>query len=692
MQKLFRYCFALFLSTGVFASCSQDRSDTDSSATSGETITLSLSAEVSVDNEQARALSHRLGANAKGDIVPMPEFTHNQEVEVHTIIKSNRSGAVPIAKTLKWRYDATKRTLVLKQDDGHSIAVPSFNNDSGTKWYISGLIGGVLNDTKVEFMGARVVKGVAGNAGEALGSMEVPYAFGWTELTIATDKDKEEDGVSYKYAFTPSTANVKFQPLGSLLAVKLGNKQSAGTYSITPNGFTLMSNAWYDQGSFDFSTDIPTTDPHKTLPKWTESSCAGSMYYTFADGTEPGTIAHNQMADKTYYVWVMPHEWQPMGVAQVRVMLKGTSSRPETATYKDYTNIWFTDYTTEGKAAHGKVIPGKVHPLTAKASRRVALPIEYVAEYNLAGGEGLTDIATNVSPLPSGMQGNLRLAYSHRNDQSGYYNKYKVVGVRDDTYNSQGKNLQTEVDKTFGADKYYIPTHDQWWGVFLPFHKMWWDEEELPRYMDYMRVGLGADNFRQSYLSEFSKSFSQNNSTRDAVIYAIRFKSRVGSSCVPYRDPYWGLEAAEVYTHIYPSAPDNSMKCAYRFRRVGGLSSWESSAGGTDNGNMTNQLIIDVVHLGEETSPTELSAISNDSWWATKLSERKVISRTFSAPGYVGLDQSNVSSLLYRGKAAYYGSSSSNESGMWSVSINGMELSMGYAGYSNAVRLFTRRD
>lgn len=101
-------------------------------------------------------------------------------MEVHTILKS--SNGVAVAKTLKWRYDASKRKLVLKQNDGHSISVTGFNNDGGVRWYVSGLIGGTLIDgtTRVVFVGERVLRGVDGDVGDLVGSLNVPYAFGWT--------------------------------------------------------------------------------------------------------------------------------------------------------------------------------------------------------------------------------------------------------------------------------------------------------------------------------------------------------------------------------------------------------------------------------------------------------------------------------------------------------------------------------
>lgn len=675
------------------------------STTGGETVTLSLSAEVSVDADEARALNHKLGANANGEVVPMPVFSDGELVDVHTILKSSTGTAV--AKTLKWKYVASKKKLVLSQSDGHDITVSGFNNDSGVKWYISGLIGGDLAGTKVEFMGTRVVKGVDGNAGDALGSMSVPYAFGWTELTINTSSPKDGNN-SHKYAEVPTSKNVKFKPMGSMLAVKLGTNQPAGSYTFTPKGFTISSNAWGDQGSFELNTTIPSTNPHTSLPTWKESSCAGSMYYTFASGEEPGTIAHNQTTGKTYYVWVISHTTQPTAAADVRVMLKGESSRPETVTYKDYTNTWFTDYTTKA-GTQGKVTQGKVHPLTAKASHRVALPIEYVTEYNLAGGEGLTaTVAAGAttgylnSPQiggiqPAGVTGPLRFATSHDNDQSGYYNWYKIAGRHHADYNPDTRNLQAEVDATFGADKYYMPTIEQWWGVYPAvwpwgiMRRPWQATNEELNTTEWAGIGLGGDILRQTYESDYSRGFTSpygsNDDENNAVFYAIRFQSRT-RSCTPITHK-WGYDATtgEQKPYIYPSAPDNSMKCAYRFTRVGGRASWE--AYGSTAINLTNQFIVDVVYLGEEATPTELATISDELWWSTKKSQDKVFSKIFPAAGEI----TPTGGLGLRDRwGLYHSYSQSANSQVYGVSFGAQNIfsaNWNSMGYSYPARLFS---
>lgn len=353
-------------------------------------------------------------------------------------------------------------------------------------------------------------------------------------------------------------------------------------------------------------------------------------------------------------------------------MLKGESSRPETATYKDYTKTYFTDYSTEGKTTQGRVTQGKVHKLTAKATTRVALPIEYVTEHNLAGGEGLTYTLNSrtleqhgFTSQPAGIKGPLRFASSHNNDQSGYYNFYRTVGRYHEFFNHNSLNLSmAELIDTNGSritlqDKYFIPVGDQWWGVFpSPYiypgsgpysykQRSWTSTDDALDELEVMSLGSGKDLFRQSYLSDYSKGFinpSRGSYNMDhGVLYAIRFKAPT-NSCRPVTHS-WGydINTGSRPRYTYPASPDNSLKCAYRFTHVGGEPIWSIAGNQTAPGMHSTRLIIDVVYLGEETNPTDLGAISDEAWWTTKRSEGRVLSRVFPFSGKANI--SNVYSV-----------------------------------------------
>lgn len=159
-----------------------------------------------------------------------------------------------------------------------------------------------------------------------------------------------------------------------------------------------------------------------------------------------------------------------------------------------------------------------------------------------------------------------------------------------------------------------------------------------PYAFDRVRIGLGLDSFRQAFLSSYSKAF-YSGATGDATTYAIRLH-RVASEC-------------SVNNTDYPLATDDRFKCAYRYRFIGNRAFWEELD--WSNTSLTNQLIIDVVYLGEELVPTDLSTISDDSWWSMKRSQRQVISRTFPASGCIIQVENTVSGILRgRGSAVYY--------------------------------------
>lgn len=146
-----------------------------------------------------------------------------------------------------------------------------------------------------------------------------------------------------------------------------------------------------------------------------------------------------------------------------------------------------------------------------------------------------------------------------------------------------------------------------------------------------------------------------DDATSNAVFYAIRFKG--GKDNCYGQDAYWKYNPATNRSEptYYPPALDNALKCAYRFTRVGGATSWSQA----NNENLTNQLIIDVVYLGEESAQIELATISDESWWSAKKIEGQVISKTFPAAGYVASSYNPVSGRLeFRGRWVNLGSSS----------------------------------
>jgi hypothetical protein len=75
--------------------------------------------------------------------------------------------------------------------------------------------------------------------------------------------------------------------------------------------------------------------------------------------------------------------------------------------------------------------------------------LDYVAEYNLAGGSiynspFISSVPPGISPTAAQTDPNLHWASSHSNDQSGYYNWYVLTGENNDTYNPNAKKLFDE--------------------------------------------------------------------------------------------------------------------------------------------------------------------------------------------------------------------------------------------------------
>lgn len=659
IQRIIHFWLMLGLILTLLASCKQDRNEPKPIEQGrSEAMTLSLNAEVSVDDSEIRATDYKLGKNTNGKTVPMPQFRDGQLIDVHTILKSSNN--VSVAKTLKWRYDELSKKLILSSADGHNIEVANFNNDNGVKWYISGLIGGTLNtDTKtVAFEGTRELTGVEGSEGDFVGSLEVPYAFGWTELNIDTSsaRDVEE---SHKVAQVSAGANLKFTPMGSLIAYKLGNQQT-GAYTFKPSGFSVSTNAFGDQGTFDLDTNLPGNNAQSVLPTWVEASDSVTISYSFANNQAPGAIANKQTASKTYYAWVMPHTTQPNAVS-THVMMTGETNRISSKPLE----IWATDY----KVKLSKLEQGKVYALRANVTTgRPLLPIDYVTDYNLAGGEEWTYTTTNINPQPAGVLGSLRFATSHNNDQSGYYNWYHVVGRNESTHNPNGLRLLDAVDAKWGKDKYVVPVADQWWGVHPSrfFYRFNTDTVTL-NVDEVMAFGSDDNLLRQSYKSDYSQGFSDNMATSDAVVYAIRFKERQVADPVRFSADYDPIaKAGKVYT--YPSSPDSFFKCAYRYTRVEGHDAWLLSRPSVIhpnpslvNANLTSHFVIDVVYLGEEAVPTTLNQISNPQWWDDKKAKGLVISKTLPTAGVLKLDGQNfdqAGTLIDRGGWNSYWSSS----------------------------------
>lgn len=603
---------------GSFASCSKDQGSAPTIDPQGETTIISLNAEMSLDDDDLRALEYQMGTNAQGQQVPVPEFTDGQKVPVHTFIKSSFNERA--IKTIEWTYVAKTKTLHLMYDDpGNDLGiVTNLNNMSGRKWYLSGMIGGQLNGTKVQLNGTKVLTESDGSLGCVAGKLDVPYYFPWTELTIEVSKGlKTGSTSSYKYAHARAGEMKTFKPLGALIGYNLGNAVS-GSNSLTLENFHVSSNVFGDQGSFELNNTVTVPQP-----VWSPESCT-DMTYTFT--STPTPITEGTSSSKYYYAWVMPTP----GVTDpartnIRVRFASTPFQNETDEFKrDDTRFYFTDYVPNATTG-GKVVSGKVYKLKTNATKNIKHPMQHVTKSDLAGGPSLTYDITNYIPKPAGVQGALRFTPNHNNDQSGYYNWHIAKGDKNANYNSPPtKKLadQTLID-TDGSSiilgtKYRVPYDNEWWGVFPQVTVSWTTSTSGIR-AETMKVGegLGATALLQGYTSEYSAVSTDGN---DAVFYAIRFTPK--SDCATITE-----QVLQESTRFYTPARDDMMKCAYRFRRVGNDAEWASGT------SLTTHMVIDAVYLGPETTATTLATVSTPAWWTAHAG--KVISRTFPASGFI---------------------------------------------------------
>lgn len=602
MRRIIDLLFLLCLSTCVLVSCSKDSGEPEvARLESGDSLKLSLNVEVSVDNAALRAIDYKLGHNAKGQLVPMPQFAHNQEVEVHTFISNTLRGLVA-AKTLKWRYDAHRKMLILAPtdrdnlaNDKNSMTIPRFTpflEGSGDEWYISGMIGGTLDDFRVRFEGTRILM-ASDSEGDLMGSLEVPYYLPNTMLYLG---DEVDSSGSRKRAFMHhSSKDANFRPLGSLIAYRLGNNQQGGAYTFNPTGLTVVTTAFGDRGSFNFDEEGTAL----ALPRWHEPReyQTATLSYSFAPGHEPGVLQHNSVSEKTYYAWVMSNYYIPEEPSTT-VFLRGESSRLEGGNHTThYTKLWGTDYRIQNKQER-RLRDGKIYTMRANATVPLFLPIEYVADYDLVGGEGFASEG-----------GTLRFANSYANNASSLYSGYRALGVRDNIHNPEGKSLQAEVDKVFGAGKYTIPTIGQWSGVF-PLPELGWDAATGFDSEEFFSLDLNATSFSASTQAHYSRAYQAADRT---VVYAIRF-------------------GALEYSEKYPSVANlqhNLFRSAYRFTRMGSLDEWGYS--GKISNTVSKSVIVDAVYLGEEEKQTYLGHITNSKWWDDMKAKGLVITKTFPA-------------------------------------------------------------
>ena len=293
--------------------------------------------------------------------------------------------------------------------------------------------------------------------------------------------------------------------------------------------------------------------------------------------------------------------------------------------------------------------------------------MDYVAEYNLAGGSiynspFISSVPPGISPTAAQTDPNLHWASSHSNDQSGYYNLYVLTGENNDTYNPNAKKLFDDVFFKLGHPGYgyHLPSRWELTGVFSYSGNTQYDS---PTNTSNVNEAIEFGGIKKTFANDY---FSSGN----GVCYALRFKQGTGN---PIDDSSLS---------DFPLATDNNMVCAYRYTRVGSFA----------NHDFTSLLKVDCVYLGSAFTGN-ISTINNDSWWDSHTSEAVV--RIFPAAGYISFPTFISSGLLEaRGEYGRYWSSTEFPSllgNAWNVSFYSYSAFANYRDVKHhgfSVRLF----
>ena len=254
------------------------------------------------------------------------------------------------------------------------------------------------------------------------------------------------------------------------------------------------------------------------------------------------------------------------------------------------------------------------------------MPLEYMAEWNLAGGAQYGSIPTNVTPTAAQTDAAFRWATNHDNDQSGYYNWYVCTGTFDATYNPATKNLFNDAFFTTGAGKgYHLPSRWEWRAIFC--HTGWIQFNNTP--VDVVNINEPNEwgGMKNTYANDF---YCTGGSSR--ICYALRYKQATA-------DPY------DVSVTEFPRATDNVAACAFRYELI------------ITPPSIISQLKVQCVYVGDQDPLPDLkTVIAQESWWNSQPAG-KVITRILPAPGYIFSN-----SIVDRGEKSWHWSSSSNNS------------------------------
>ena len=280
------------------------------------------------------------------------------------------------------------------------------------------------------------------------------------------------------------------------------------------------------------------------------------------------------------------------------------------------------------------------------------IPLEYVAEHNLAGGSQYI-FTFSSSEEPSGIPStsaqsdyNLRWAASHNNNESGYYNWYVCNGIQHSQGNPSGKNLFSDVFFTSGAGKgYHLPSRWEWAGVFCYIYGYGISLNSSIIHND-INEAIEFGGIKKTFASDYANTGSN-------VTYALRFKPATGA-------PQDDSGSSEI---IFPKATDNRMLCAYRYELI------------PTGPPLSSQIKVQAVYLGNSFTG-DINTIRDENWWtAQAATPGNVVTRIFPLAGEV----QGSTILRYCGsKFSYQSSTAYYTSGGWQLIFRFGEAWMRY--------------
>lgn len=654
MKNLLKLASYTLLVSLFLVGCRADR-ETSQSEQSTIQVTLKLgNMTAQIDDEDLRAMKFKWREDGNNLVPDRQGWKDGEIVPVHTAVRTE-SGDLYGEATLDWRYDAQNKILTLEQSaKGNNIVLSGNGSEVFGKqtqaFYISGIIGGVLKEGRVDIVNERILKATEVTKGGDFKNMDhitLPYAFAWTPLTAELDK-KDESGANRQFAYASTRLDngdlksVVFKPQGFLIDLNLGSNIDM---DIKMQKVRIFSRSFSDIGGFNLRQsvikegELPVFEPDAMCP----------IEYSYE--AEP-VLRKQERNQLRYYIWAYPTTEGRQGVIQkvpTRVIFRAERQDRK----KEITHIYLTDYNPQAGTEVGKKLEdGKVYKLTANASMHLHHPMEYMGAYSLAGGSNYS--GSSATGAGESFHLSVRDASNPKGAMSAdpyrvqrlFYGQHfiKVAENRTEPKNYPEQKIIDEAGNeiTFG-DKYRIPEVGDLWSTLFPYglhanpatgntlsyrnpNQFFSINSTILNFPeDRMKLGEHTTFATDStllgvYKSDWAKRFVQEGGKY--VFYGIRFGQ--AESCV-IREGYWGYEnnyAGRQPTGekmIWMPIKDDDMRTAYRYII------WVDAA----NSSLCH-LRIEAVHLGAEAEDkkTELNQISNSAWWTTN--SQRVMVRQYS--------------------------------------------------------------